>query len=57
MFGFIFLVFGTLVYNEIVVLPFWGFNQYTKQALKGRDAEKTGAMLEKSDNLAAGDEA
>jgi hypothetical protein len=50
-------VFGTLVYNEIVVLPFWGFNQYTKQALKGRDAEKTGAMLEKSDNLAAGDEA
>ncbi len=24
--GFILLAFGTLLYNEIIVLPFWGFN-------------------------------
>lgn len=28
--GFVFLVFGTLVYNEIVILPFMGLNRYTK---------------------------
>ena len=26
LFGFLMLVFGTLVFNEIVVLPFLGFN-------------------------------
>lgn len=25
-FGFLLLVFGTLLYNEIIVLPFWGFD-------------------------------
>ena len=35
--GFILLVFGTLMYNEIVVLPFWGFDQYTKVALEARE--------------------
>ena len=34
--GFILLVFGTLLYNEIVILPFWGFDQYTKIALEAR---------------------
>ena len=28
--GFIFLVCGTLVYNEIVTLPFWGLDYYTR---------------------------
>ena len=28
--GFIVLVFGTLVYNEIIVLRFWGFDYNTK---------------------------
>lgn len=37
LFGFIFLVFGTLVYNEIVILPFLGFNLYTKTALAQKD--------------------
>lgn len=32
--GFILLIFGTLVYNEILVLPLLGFNKYTKEALK-----------------------
>ena len=31
--GFVFLVIGTLVFNEIVVVPFFGFNLYTKEAL------------------------
>lgn len=38
--GFVLLVFGTLLYNEIVVLPFWGFDQYTKVKLEERDASK-----------------
>lgn len=32
-FGFIFLVFGTLLYNEIIVLPIMGFDKYTKEKL------------------------
>lgn len=31
--GFIMLVFGTLLYNEIIVLPCGGFDLYTKEAL------------------------
>lgn len=34
--GFVFLVFGTLVYNEILVLPILGFNLYTREALSKR---------------------
>lgn len=38
LFGFILLVFGTLVFNEIVILPVFGFNKYTNQALKDKEA-------------------
>ena len=31
--GFILLVAGTLLYNEIVVVKYFGFDQYTKEAL------------------------
>jgi drug/metabolite transporter (DMT)-like permease len=34
--GFVVLVLGTVVYNEVLVLPFAGFNEYTKEALKGK---------------------
>jgi len=37
-FGFIFLVFGTLLYNEILVLHFWGFDANTKDKLVLREA-------------------
>ena len=37
--GFIILVFGTLVYNEIVVLPFCGFNLWTKDAIAERERQ------------------
>ncbi len=37
-FGFVFLVFGTLVYNEIIVIPFWGLDQNTKEKIEQRNA-------------------
>ena len=47
-FGFILLVFGTLTYNEIIVLPCGGFDQNTKEkkaaraAAEKRDADYMG---------------
>jgi len=35
-FGFIFLVAGTLIYNEILVVPFFGFDQNTAVAIAAR---------------------
>jgi len=35
--GFVFLVFGTLLYNEILVLPVFGFDQNTKEAIAKRE--------------------
>lgn len=35
--GFALLVFGTLVFNEIVVLRFWGFDENTKEAIAKRE--------------------
>jgi hypothetical protein len=32
--GFIILIIGNFIYNEILVLPFWGFNKNTKRNLK-----------------------
>ena len=40
--GFVLLVFGTVIYNEVLVLPFLGFDQYTKSALKKREDLKLG---------------
>ena len=34
--GFVILVFGSLMYNEIVVFPCGGFDQNTKEAIKAR---------------------
>jgi len=44
--GFVLLIIGTMIYNEDLVLPFWGFNQNTKEAKKlrgddqGNEADK-----------------
>jgi len=38
--GFIFLVCGTLVYNEIVTLPFWNLDYYTRVNIAKRQNEK-----------------
>lgn len=39
-FGFLLLVFGTLLYNEILILPIWGFDQYTKEKIEAREGAK-----------------
>jgi drug/metabolite transporter (DMT)-like permease len=42
--GFIFLIFGTLVFNEFIILPFWDFDKYTKanlQKIKDQEAATT----------------
>jgi len=45
LFGFIFLVFGTLVFNEILILPFLGFDQSTKIALaRKKESEEKGLL-------------
>ena len=45
LFGFIFLVFGTLVFNEILILPFLGFDQNTKVALaRKKEGEEKGLL-------------
>ena len=36
LFGFILLVMGTLVFNEIVILPFLGFDKNTRDAVEKR---------------------
>lgn len=38
LFGFILLVIGTLVFNEIVIVPVLGFDRYTKKALAVEDS-------------------
>jgi hypothetical protein len=51
LFGFIFLVFGTLVYNEILILPFWGFDQNTKAAIQKRKEEnERKGLLDETNN-------
>ena len=37
--GFVLLVLGTLMYNEILVIPFLGFDQNTKEAIAKRNKE------------------
>ena len=37
--GFVLLTFGTLLYNEIIVLPVFGFDQNTKEAKKAREGK------------------
>uniref|UniRef100_A0A7S3N6J9 Solute carrier family 35 member F6 n=1 Tax=Euplotes harpa TaxID=151035 RepID=A0A7S3N6J9_9SPIT len=38
--GFVLLVAGTLIFNEIVVVPLFGFNQWTKKAIHDRALEE-----------------
>jgi hypothetical protein len=37
--GFMVLAFGVLVYNEIIVLPIFGFDRYTKIAIEEREKQ------------------
>ena len=38
--GFIFLVLGTLIYNEILVIPYYGLDYYTRDNIAKREKEK-----------------
>ena len=38
--GFMILILGGLIYNEILVLKFWGFADNTKAAIKKREEEQ-----------------
>jgi hypothetical protein len=51
--GFILLVFGTLVYNEILVIPFLGFNLYTREALakKSHAASDNRGLLDNTESF------
>jgi drug/metabolite transporter (DMT)-like permease len=44
--GFLVLIAGSLIYNEVVVLPFFGFNLFTKKALAEKKNNKEAAFLE-----------
>ena len=48
--GFILMIIGTLVYNEIVVIPFFGFGQSTKSNLKKQEKLKELEAQEKADD-------
>ncbi len=50
--GFILLVAGTLIYNEIVVVPLLGFDENTKEAIKKRE-ESEGLLPGAKRSLAA----
>jgi len=49
LFGFILLVIGTLVYNEIIVIHKWGFDKNTKAALAKKQNHGT-SLLDTNDN-------
>ena len=46
--GFVILILGGLIYNEILVIKFWGFADNTKAAIKKRQEEEK--LLEKKED-------
>ena len=49
--GFLVLIFGTLLYNEIIVLPFWGFDQWTKVAVESRQEKSKREATEVANSI------
>jgi hypothetical protein len=56
LFGFILLVIGTLVYNEILVIPYFGFDKNVKAIREKRSkrAEAGDSLLEDDDDATNG---
>ena len=50
--GFIILAVGTLLYNEIIVIPYFGFNEWTKDAIAKRAQAEQLISKEEQDLLA-----
>jgi drug/metabolite transporter (DMT)-like permease len=47
--GFILLICGTLMYNEIVVIPYFGYDQWTKDAIANRKGATDRASQKEAD--------
>lgn len=56
LFGFILLVIGTLVYNEILVIPYFGFDKNVKanREKRSKRAEAGDSLLEDDDDATNG---
>ena len=48
------MVVGTLIYNEIVVVPFMGFDQYTADAIAKRELTSNGLKKSLGSNYGGG---
>jgi len=42
---------GVLIFNEILVIPFCGFNRYTKKAISKKEQEIESEKIKKSYSL------
>ena len=49
--GFVFLVLGTIIYNEVLILPFWGFKE---SVIKHRVYDRRRRGLSEDDDLGPG---
>ena len=49
-FGFILLIAGTLIYNEIVELNFWNLDYYTRRQIAKRETGNTEPVEESEEN-------
>eukprot|EP00343_Euplotes_focardii_P008851 CAMPEP_0205825412 /NCGR_PEP_ID=MMETSP0206-20130828/25083_1 /ASSEMBLY_ACC=CAM_ASM_000279 /TAXON_ID=36767 /ORGANISM="Euplotes focardii, Strain TN1" /LENGTH=400 /DNA_ID=CAMNT_0053124439 /DNA_START=73 /DNA_END=1275 /DNA_ORIENTATION=- len=52
--GFIVLLIGVILYNEFVVIPILGFNQYTKSAIAKRAENKASIVSATEDDMSSG---
>lgn len=53
--GFIILVTGIMLYNEILIIPFFGFNEYTSNKINDREKKivqthRTNSTVNESDD-------
>jgi hypothetical protein len=48
--GFLILILGSLIYNEILVIPFCGCGNYTKEAIKKREKDLEDVNEEETEN-------
>jgi hypothetical protein len=44
-FGYLVLILGTLIYNEIITIPFFGFNKNTENNIAKREEELEAEVL------------
>ena len=48
--GFLLLIFGSLIFNEVIEIPYYGFNEYTKRALALKE-KRIEEINKEEDNL------